>query len=66
MNIDFAKISEVVLEDIKYYDAPDFVDAYISEANINDRPATDKELDDINQNRDFVYNSIINYLYQEN
>ena len=63
MNIDFTKISKVVLEDIMYCDAPDFVDAYISEANINNRPATDKELDAINQNQDFVYDSINNYLY---
>lgn len=55
------KITDVQVEGIDPRDYPDFCDAYIQDASvwcdkINDwRDASFQELDDINEDRDFVY-----------
>lgn len=49
---------------IDYRDAPDFCDAYISEASYQDgTPLTDAELDELNKDSQFVYESLQDYLY---
>lgn len=63
MNIDFTKIEVIEIEDIDFNDAPDFCDAFIAEALIEGREATDEELDIINENADFVYKAVTEYLY---
>lgn len=57
--IDFKTVEVVRIEDIRHWDAPDYVDAFISEAEIDGVPATDKELDEINANSEFIYQAII-------
>lgn len=44
-------------------DAPDFVDAYISYATRNGVPLTDEELDELNEDSQFVYECVINRIY---
>lgn len=45
-------------------DYPDFVDAYISYAEYDDgTELTDLELDALNEDRQFVYEQILNKLY---
>ena len=58
MNIDFNKIDNVIVADIDMKDYPKFCDAYIESADIDGVPATDAELDVINENYDFLYNAI--------
>jgi len=63
MNIDFTKIEVVAVNDVDWNDYPDFCDAFIAEAFIDGREATDEELDAINENGEFVYKAVLDYLY---
>lgn len=67
MKINGLHIDDVQVEGIDYSDYPDFCDAYIESAIIEDngefRDATDKELDEINDDRDFVYSKVIEFIY---
>ena len=61
--IDFSKVRVEDIEDIDYSDAPDFCDAYISEASIDGEPATSEQLEEINNNTQFVYDAVIAWIY---
>jgi hypothetical protein len=61
--IDFNQISDVKVLGINHRDAPDYVDAFIESCLYQGRDATDAELDLINENAEFVYDCVINYLY---
>jgi len=63
MKIDFSKVENIEIEDIDGRDAPDFCDAFISSATYMGRDATEDELDAINDNSDFVYESVIEHIY---
>ena len=60
--IDYSKISNVEIEDIDTRDYPEFCDAFISSCDIDGEPDTDEELDEINQNGEFVYECILRKL----
>ena len=55
------------LDGIDTKDYPDFVDAFISNAKVRndygERDANDDELDALNNDRDLVYNLVINSLF---
>jgi len=58
------KITNIELDDVHLWDAPDFVDAYICNAEHEDgTPLTDEELETLNDDREFVYECIQNYLH---
>jgi hypothetical protein len=61
--IDFTKIDNVELDGIDYRDAPDFSDAYIVSCDIDGRPATEEELEIINNNGEFVYDQVEKHVY---
>lgn len=48
---------------IDYKDAPDFSDAFIESADKDGIPMTDEELDDLNEDGDFVHEKLMEYLY---
>lgn len=51
-------------DQIAYWDAPDFVDAYICEASFTDgTDLTDEELDELNEDSQFVHDALQDYLY---
>ena len=65
--VDITKVADLEFQNVNGWDAPDFVDAYISYANVQDtdgtwRAATEYELDEINEDTDFVYNNLINQI----
>lgn len=62
---DYSKISSVQVEDIDMNDAPDFVDAYISYAEYDGEPMTDEQLEELNQDGDFVYSAVERHLYKK-
>ena len=62
MMIDFAKVTDVELDDVSY-DHDYWCDTYVCSALIDGREATEEELDAINENSDFVFEEIQNYLY---
>ena len=64
MKIDFKKVEVIEVDGINHYDYPDYVDAYISEADYNGKPMNDKMLDEINDNHpDFVYEKVWEYIH---
>lgn len=61
--MDYEKISNIWVEGIDYKDYPDFVDAFIDSADYDGEPMTDEQLDEINQDTDFVYDCVIKKIY---
>jgi len=51
------------VEGIDTKDAPDFCDAYITSAQYDGRPMTEEELEELNDDSDFVYEQVIKWLY---
>lgn len=60
---DKSKIENIEFTDIDWKDYPDFCDAYIISAEIDGRSLTQNELDIINDDRDFLYEKLIEYLF---
>lgn len=63
MMIDTKNVSNVQVAGIDMSDYPKFCDAYIESADINGVPATEAELETLNQDYDFVYQSITEAIY---
>lgn len=64
MNIDFNKISNVSISDIKASDYPDFVDAYIACAEYEGKEMSIEMIDYINDNHtDYVYEQVIKQIF---
>lgn len=57
------KIDNIQLAGIDTNDAPDFCDAYIESCDIDGVEATEEQLEKLNEDSDFVYECVINYLY---
>ena len=60
--MDYKKIDNIEIDGIDTKDYPDFCDAYISSADYNGVPMTDKQLDELNEDGDYVYGHIMDYL----
>ena len=60
--MDYKKIDNIEIDGIDTKDYPDFCDAYISSADYDGVPMTDKQLDELNEDGDYVYGHIIDYL----
>ena len=61
--MDTTKITNVEIEDINWSDSPRFVDAFIASADYCGKPMTEKQLDEINENTDFVHDSVNQFIY---
>ena len=62
--MDLTKIDNIIIEDIDHKDHPNYSDAFISSADLNGVPMTDKQLDDLNDNHsDFVHDAVLNWIY---
>lgn len=61
--LDYSKIEDVELDGIDTNDYPDFSDAYIASATYDGREMTDAELDVLNDNRDYVYQITIDWMF---
>ena len=61
--IDYDLIEDVAVDGIDYSDYPDFCDAFIASATYNGKPMSDEMLDTLNEDYEFVYESVENYLY---
>lgn len=59
--------SDFEFDGINNSDAHDFCDAFICDASVKEngewRDATDDELDEINEDSSFVYESLLDYIY---
>ena len=66
--MDYSKIDDLEVDGIDPLDYPDFCDACIARATIeNDdgttRDATDQEIEEMNEDRDFVRDCVEKWLY---
>ena len=61
--MDYSKITNIDFEGIDHKDYPDYCDAYISSADYEGEPMTEEQLEEINENKDFVYDKLMNHLY---
>ena len=64
MKIDYKKVEVIEIDGINHGDYPDYVDAYISEADYDGKTMSDEMLDEINDNHpDFVYEKVWDYIH---
>lgn len=56
------EITNVIFQDIDMSDFPKFCDAYIEYAEINGRPATEAELEDMMEDGSIFYELLNNYI----
>ena len=61
--MDYKLIDNVKVEGIDTKDYPDFCDAFIASADYDGEPMTDEQLEELNNDRDYVYECVQNYLF---
>lgn len=52
------QITNVVLEGVDLNDRPDFTDAYIQSADYKGAPMSEEQLEEINEDCDFIHDTI--------
>lgn len=60
--LDYTQINDIVVDGIDGEDYPDFCDAYIASATYKGLEMTYEELEELNVNREFVYDEVIKSL----
>lgn len=63
MKINYNLIEDVEVDGIDFQDYPDFVDAFIASAVYDGKEMSDEMLDELNENYDFVYESVTNHIF---
>jgi len=64
MKIDVNKLENIEVDGIDTRDYPDFVDAFISYAEMDGVELTDEQLDELNANHpELIYDCVINHLF---
>ena len=53
-------ITNIKIEGLNSKDHPDYVDAYIASADLNGKPMTDQQLDELSNDGEFMYKFIHN------
>jgi hypothetical protein len=56
--MNYKLIENIEVEGIHLIDYPDFCDAYIASADYNGKEMTDEQLDELNEDSDFVYECV--------
>lgn len=62
-NLDYTKIANIEFDGIDHSDYPDYCDAFITNADYDGEPMTEEQLEEINQDGSFVYESLMNHLF---
>ena len=63
VNLDYKLISNIQFDGIDHKDAPDYCDAYIVSADYDGVEMTDEQIELLNDDRDYVYEKLMDYLY---
>lgn len=63
MQFNYKLICDVEIDGIDYHDAPDFCDAYITSATYDGKPMSDDQLDQLNEDRAYLHEQVINTIY---
>ena len=61
--IDLSKITAIEFEDVDMKDFPDFSDAHIVSAEIEGRELTQVEIDEVNEDADFIHEALFIKLF---
>jgi len=61
--MDYSKIAEIEIDGVDTSDYPDFVDAYISYAEYDGKPMTGHQLEELNEDTDFVYDKVLEHMF---
>lgn len=62
MNFNNKQIDNIEFDGIDHSDYPDYSDAYIVSADCNGIPLTEDEIEELNQDSQFVYESLMEQL----
>lgn len=62
-SLDYKKIGNIEFDGIDHKDYPDYCDAYIVSAEYDGEEMTDKQIELLNDDRDYVYEKLMDYLY---
>ena len=63
MMLDYKLITNVDVDGIDTTDYPDFCDAFISSAEYNGEPMTEDQLDELNDDGEFIQEAVMDYLH---
>jgi len=61
--IDKSKVDNIDVEGIDTKDYPDFCDAYIASADYNGVPMTEAQIEELNNDYEFLYDAITNAVF---
>ena len=61
--MDYSKIKNIDIDGIDTNDYPDFCDAFICSAEYEGLAMTNEQLDELNEDSDFLYDCVNNHLF---
>ena len=61
--MNYKLINNIEVEGIDTKDYPDFCDAFIASADYDGKEMTEEQLDELNEDSDFVYECVQNHLF---
>ena len=61
--MDYKLIDNIEVDGIDTKDYPEFCDAFIASGDYDGKPMTDEQLDELNEDSDFVYKCVQNHLF---
>tara|TARA_R100000951_G_scaffold114965_1_gene121559 strand:+ start:3707 stop:3892 length:186 start_codon:yes stop_codon:yes gene_type:complete len=61
--MDYKKIENIEVDGIDTKDYPDFCDAFIASADYDGKEMTEEQLDELNEDSQFVYECVQNHLF---
>lgn len=61
--MDYKLIDNIEVDGIDTKDYPDFCDAFIASADYNGKEMTGEQLDELNEDNDFVHECVQNHLF---
>lgn len=63
MTLDLTKVTALEFEGIDRKDYPDFCDAYVVKALYMGEEMTEEQLEELNEERDFIHGKLLEHLY---
>ena len=61
--MNYKLVDNIEVDGIDTKDYPDFCDAFIASADYDGKLMTDEQLEEINEDRSFVYECVLNHLF---
>jgi len=61
--MNYELIDNIEVDEINTKDYPDFCDAFIASADYDGKEMTEEQLDELNEDSDFVYECVQNHLF---